>query len=85
MTRDFLDPNGIRPQQNSRDVRDYVLMRDGGVNETVRKLYLIKLPADRDSVSCRRMHMDALLSEGSDRFSLLDKTKCLEMSGNFHG
>lgn len=27
----------MRPQQNSIDVRDNALMRDGGVNETVRK------------------------------------------------
>ncbi len=59
----------MRPQQNCRDVRDYALMRDVGVNETIRKQYLIKLPVDRDSVSCRRMHMDALLSEGGDRTS----------------
>ncbi len=54
----------MRPHQNCRDVREYVLMRDGGVYETVRKQYLIKLPVDRDF-----LQEDALLSKGGERTS----------------
>lgn len=55
---DFLDLNGMRPQHNSTNVRDNALMRDDGVDETVRKLCLTKPPVDRD------FFQESLLSGG---------------------
>ncbi len=72
VTRDILDPNGMSPHQNCKDVREYVLIRDGGVNETVRKQYLIKLPVDRDFLQ-EDAH-DILLSDGGERISARNRS-----------